>query len=70
MWPYIWIMKFAGCRKLHRGVGGQFILQLKAKEGRICEKLMGIRVDFSARTVVTADPNLGIQQVGEVGQLR
>jgi DNA-directed RNA polymerase II subunit RPB1 len=25
---------------------------------------MGKRVDFSSRTVITADPNLGIQQVG------
>jgi DNA-directed RNA polymerase II subunit RPB1 len=38
--------------------------RLKAKEGRIRGNLMGKRVDFSARTVITADPNLGIQQVG------
>lgn len=38
--------------------------RLKGKEGRIRGNLMGKRVDFSGRTVITADPNLGIQQVG------
>lgn len=37
--------------------------RLKGKEGRIRGNLMGKRVDFSARTVITADPNLGIDQV-------
>lgn len=39
--------------------------RLKGKEGRIRGNLMGKRVDFSARTVITADPNLGIDQVRE-----
>eukprot|EP00536_Pseudo-nitzschia_multiseries_P015005 jgi/Psemu1/262607/estExt_Genewise1Plus.C_8030002 len=38
--------------------------RLKGKEGRLRGNLMGKRVDFSARTVITADPNLGIHQVG------
>ncbi|CAH1781896.1 unnamed protein product [Owenia fusiformis] len=38
--------------------------RLKGKEGRIRGNLMGKRVDFSARTVITPDPNLGIHQVG------
>ena len=38
--------------------------RLKAKEGRIRGNLMGKRVDFSARTVITPDPNLRIDQVG------
>eukprot|EP00548_Thalassiothrix_antarctica_P002465 CAMPEP_0194143634 /NCGR_PEP_ID=MMETSP0152-20130528/12758_1 /TAXON_ID=1049557 /ORGANISM="Thalassiothrix antarctica, Strain L6-D1" /LENGTH=1743 /DNA_ID=CAMNT_0038843123 /DNA_START=23 /DNA_END=5254 /DNA_ORIENTATION=+ len=38
--------------------------RLKGKEGRIRGNLMGKRVDFSSRTVITADPNLGINQVG------
>jgi len=38
--------------------------RLKAKEGRIRGNLMGKRVDFSARTVITPDPNLKIDQVG------
>jgi DNA-directed RNA polymerase II subunit RPB1 len=38
--------------------------RLKGKEGRIRGNLMGKRVDFSARTVITADPNLGVEQVG------
>lgn len=38
--------------------------RLKGKEGRIRGNLMGKRVDFSGRTVITADPNLGIHQVG------
>ena len=39
-------------------------MRLKGKEGRIRGNLMGKRVDFSARTVITADPNLSIDQVG------
>ena len=38
--------------------------RLKGKEGRIRGHLMGKRVDFSARTVITPDPNLEIDQVG------
>ncbi|KAL8559172.1 DNA-directed RNA polymerase II subunit RPB1 [Nucella lapillus] len=38
--------------------------RLKGKEGRVRGNLMGKRVDFSARTVITADPNLTIDQVG------
>ena len=37
--------------------------RLKAKEGRIRGNLMGKRVDFSARTVITPDPNLKIDEV-------
>lgn len=37
---------------------------LSGKEGRIRGNLMGKRVDFSARTVITPDPNLRIDQVG------
>ena len=38
--------------------------RLCGKEGRLRGNLMGKRVDFSARTVITADPNLSIDQVG------
>lgn len=38
--------------------------RLTGKEGRIRGNLMGKRVDFSARTVITPDPNLCIDQVG------
>ncbi|CAF5034825.1 unnamed protein product, partial [Rotaria sp. Silwood1] len=38
--------------------------RLKGKEGRIRGNLMGKRVDFSGRTVITPDPNLSIDQVG------
>uniref|UniRef100_A0A8C3N8R1 DNA-directed RNA polymerase subunit n=1 Tax=Geospiza parvula TaxID=87175 RepID=A0A8C3N8R1_GEOPR len=38
--------------------------RLKGKEGRVRGNLMGKRVDFSARTVITPDPNLAIDQVG------
>lgn len=37
--------------------------RLKGKEGRVRGNLMGKRVDFSARTVITPDPNLAIDQV-------
>ena len=38
--------------------------RLKGKEGRIRGNLMGKRVDFSARTVITPDPNLALDQLG------
>ena len=38
--------------------------RLKGKEGRIRGNLMGKRVDYSARTVITPDPNLAIDEVG------
>ena len=37
---------------------------LKGKEGRIRNNLMGKRVDFSARSVITIDPNLELDQLG------
>ncbi|RVX16796.1 DNA-directed RNA polymerase II subunit 1 [Vitis vinifera] len=40
--------------------------RLKAKEGRIRGNLMGKRVDFSARTVITPDPNINIDELGEL----
>ncbi|MCS7113841.1 MAG: DNA-directed RNA polymerase subunit A' [Nitrososphaerota archaeon] len=44
--------------------------RLKGKEGRFRSNLSGKRVDFSARTVISPDPNLDISEVGvplEVG---
>tara|TARA_Y100000994_G_scaffold200027_1_gene170412 strand:+ start:16085 stop:20539 length:4455 start_codon:yes stop_codon:yes gene_type:complete len=38
--------------------------RIKDKEGRIRYNLMGKRVDFSARSVITPDPNLNIDQLG------
>ena len=38
--------------------------RLKSKEGRLRGNLMGKRVDFSARTVITGDPNLDLDEVG------
>jgi len=38
--------------------------RLQGKEGRVRKNLMGKRVDFSARTIITLDPNLHIDQVG------
>lgn len=38
--------------------------RLVGKGGRVRSNLMGKRVDFSARTVITGDPNIGINQVG------
>ena len=42
--------------------------RLKGKEGRVRGNLMGKRVDFSARTVITPDPNLRIDQVRRLYQ--
>jgi len=38
--------------------------RLKGKEGRFRLNLSGKRVDFSARTVISPDPNIGINEVG------
>jgi len=38
--------------------------RLKGKEGRFRGHLSGKRVDFSARTVISPDPNLSINEVG------
>lgn len=38
--------------------------RLKSKEGRIRGNLMGKRVDFSARSVITPDPKIGIDELG------
>ena len=38
--------------------------RLNSKGGRIRGNLMGKRVDFSARSVITGDPNLSIRQLG------
>ena len=34
------------------------------KGGRVRGNLMGKRVDFSARSVITPDPNLSIRELG------
>ena len=38
--------------------------RINSKYGRIRGNLMGKRVDFSARSVITGDPNLSIRQLG------
>ena len=38
--------------------------RLNSKNGRIRGNLMGKRVDFSARSVITGDPNISIKQLG------
>jgi DNA-directed RNA polymerase II subunit RPB1 len=38
--------------------------RLKTKEGRVRGNMMGKRVDFSARSVITPDPNIGIEELG------
>jgi len=38
--------------------------RLNSKKGRIRGNLMGKRVDFSARSVITGDPNLSVRQLG------
>ncbi len=40
------------------------VQRLKAKEGRIRGNLLGKRVNFSARTVVSPDPRISINEVG------
>jgi len=38
--------------------------RLKSKDGRFRHNLSGKRVNFSARTVISPDPNLSINEVG------
>ena len=38
--------------------------RLKQKEGRVRSNLMGKRVDYSGRTVISVDPNIDIDQYG------
>lgn len=38
--------------------------RLNSKNGRIRGNLMGKRVDYSARSVITGDPNLSVKQLG------
>ena len=38
--------------------------RLRSKEGRVRGNLMGKRVDFSARSVITPDPNIDIDELG------
>ena len=38
--------------------------RLKGKDGRIRNNLMGKRVDYSARSVITPDPNIELDQLG------
>ena len=38
--------------------------RLVGKQGRVRGNLMGKRVDYSARSVITPDPNLGIHELG------
>ena len=40
------------------------VQRLKGKEGRIRNNLMGKRVDYSARSVITPDPNMELDQLG------
>ncbi|KAI9849940.1 MAG: hypothetical protein M1837_000154 [Sclerophora amabilis] len=49
----------AGFGKTIRG----FCQRLKGKQGRFRGNLSGKRVDFSGRTVISPDPNLGIDEV-------
>ena len=38
--------------------------RLKGKEGRVRNNLMGKRVDFSARSVISAEPSISVDEVG------
>jgi DNA-directed RNA polymerase II subunit RPB1 len=38
--------------------------RIRSKEGRVRGNLMGKRVDFSARTVITAEPNIRLDELG------
>ncbi|KAH9892352.1 hypothetical protein F4778DRAFT_317731 [Xylariomycetidae sp. FL2044] len=52
-------LQATGMTKAMRG----FCQRLKGKQGRFRGNLSGKRVDFSGRTVISPDPNLGIDEV-------
>lgn len=56
-----------GGYKVIRKSGGaikSIVQRLKGKTGRIRGNLMGKRADFSARSVITGDPSLSVEEVG------
>lgn len=57
-----------GLPKSEQKSGGKLIKsiseRIRGKTGRIRGNLMGKRVDFSARTVITSDPNLSLDELG------
>lgn len=59
-------VKVANLKMIYQG--GKPIKSLKerlsSKGGRMRQNLMGKRVDFSGRTVITADPNISVEEVG------
>ena len=40
------------------------VSRLRGKEGRVRNNLLGKRVDFSARSVISAEPNISVEEVG------
>ena len=57
----------SGIQMAKRRSGGQLksvVARMKGKTGRIRGNLMGKRVDYSARSVISPDPMLSIQEVG------
>ena len=54
--------------KVQKSGGGgpikSLISRINGKEGRIRGNLMGKRVDFCARTVISPDPNLDVDEIG------
>tara|TARA_B100001094_G_scaffold333430_1_gene412102 strand:+ start:11061 stop:12410 length:1350 start_codon:yes stop_codon:yes gene_type:complete len=55
--------KIQATQRTGRPIKGIF-QRLKSKEGRVRGNLMGKRVDFSARTVITADANIALDELG------
>jgi len=57
----------SGIQMAKRRSGGQLksvVARMKGKTGRIRGNLMGKRVDYSARSVISPDPMISIQEVG------
>ena len=53
-----------GVRGIAAGQGKSLISRLKGKEGRFRSNLMGKRVNFSSRSVITPDPTIDVDEVG------
>ena len=61
---YINHAKVGGKRKVSKREYTSLTARLKTKEGRIRGNLMGKRVDFTSRSVITGDDTLGMHEIG------
>ena len=65
--PHTWMTTLLGVTSSSARIRGPVKAvraRLKGKEDRLHGNLIGKRIDFSARAVITGDPNLELDEVG------